>query len=248
MSRLRVCSWACVAGLLLLLPSAAVAYRPFVSTDAAVADVDAMEVELGAFTIEHAAEGNTFIVPQLVLNYGFIEGWELVGELAAERSPDDHVDLVDPSLSVKHVLKEGVLQGDSGVSIAVELEALLPGPLSGEGRLGFEGAGILSGRMAPLMYHLNLGGGITRQTDGFGLWGLILEFPVHARLRLVGEINGEGIENESPDSSGLLGCIWQVPESDVFVDAAVRRGISSDAPDWTFTTGVTFSFGLHCDH
>ena len=38
--------------LLLLFPARAFAYRPFVSTDAAVADVHEVEIELGYFNLE----------------------------------------------------------------------------------------------------------------------------------------------------------------------------------------------------
>ncbi len=44
-------------------------YRPFVSTDAAVVDPREVEVELGYFNLERADEENTFITPQVVLNW-----------------------------------------------------------------------------------------------------------------------------------------------------------------------------------
>src|SRR5215831_21210576 len=72
---------------LVLLPASAWAYRPFVSTDAAVADPHEVEIELGYFTLEHDTGENTFIIPSLVLNYGLRRDLEVVGEFRRERAP-----------------------------------------------------------------------------------------------------------------------------------------------------------------
>src|SRR5262245_29347839 len=54
---------------ILLLPSATWAYRPFVSTDAAVADAKEVEIELGYFNLEHTGQQNRITIPSVVLNY-----------------------------------------------------------------------------------------------------------------------------------------------------------------------------------
>ena len=54
----------------------------------------------------------------MVLNYGFAKRLELVGEFRLEVSPE--VEITEPGLSLKGVLKEGVLQEKPGLSIAVE--------------------------------------------------------------------------------------------------------------------------------
>jgi hypothetical protein len=133
--------------LLLLSQTVAWGYRPFVSTDAAVADVKEMEIEIGYFNLERERGKNTFIVPKAVLNYGVIRNLELVGEFAVEEPPHGPVRLADPALSLKAVLKEGVLQEKSGVSFAVEAGPLLPSTSREENRFGFEASGILSGRL-----------------------------------------------------------------------------------------------------
>jgi hypothetical protein len=56
---------------------------------------------------------------------------------------------------------------------------------------------------------------------------------------LVGEINGESVRRNKPDNSALLGFIWEAPWHNSFVDAGIRRGLSSAAMDWAFTTGLT---------
>ncbi len=231
--------------LLLLSQSVAWGYRPFVSTDAAVADVKEMEIELGYFNLERERGKNTFIVPKAVLNYGLVRNLELVGEFAVEEPPHGPVRLADPALSLKAVLKEGVLQEKSGVSFAVEAGLLLPSTNREENRFGFEVSGILSGKLDGLTYHVNFGGGVDRaQTNPFLVWGVIAELPITPKLRLVGEINGESVRGNPPDNSALIGFIWKSPLSNLSIDAGIRRGISSAAADWMFTTGLTFSFSL----
>ncbi len=231
--------------LLLFSPAVAWGYRPFVSTDAAVADLKEMEIELGYFNLQREKGRNTFIVPKAVLNYGLVRNLELVGEFAVEEPPHGPVRLADPALSLKAVLKEGVLQEKSGVSFAVEAGPLLPSTNREENRFGFEASGILSGKLDALTYHVNFGGGVDRaKTNPFLVWGVIAELPITPKLRLVGEINGETVKRNIPDNSALVGFIWEAPWQKVFIDAGVRRGISRAAPDWMFTTGLTFSFSL----
>ena len=231
--------------LLFLTPASAWAYRPFVSTDAAVADFKHMEIELGYFNWARDRGKNTFIVPKVVLNYGLVQNLELVGEFGVEGPPRGSVQLADPALSLKAVLKEGVLQEKSGVSFAVEAGPLLPSTNKEENRFGFEGIGILSGKLGPFTYHVNFGGGVDRaRNNPFVIWGVIAELPLAPRLRLVGEVNGESVRRHTADNSALLGFIWEAPWQNVAVDAGIRRGISRAAADWMFTTGLTFSFSL----
>jgi hypothetical protein len=91
---------------LLLLPWDVRGYRPFVSTDAAVAEPQQAEIELGHVTRERAQAAHTFIVPRLVLNYGLVSNLELVGEFQLEWSPESEIAFVDPALSLKVVLRE----------------------------------------------------------------------------------------------------------------------------------------------
>jgi hypothetical protein len=63
---------------LLLLPQAASAYRPFDSTDPAVAEPGMFEIEAGPLSYRHDEAGRTWIAPELRLNYGFAQDWEIV--------------------------------------------------------------------------------------------------------------------------------------------------------------------------
>lgn len=229
--------------LLLLLPaSRAWGYRPFVSTDAAVAEPQEMEVELGYFNLERTNRENTFIVPKIILNYGLVKNLEIVGEFEVAKPPEGKLQLVDPGLFLKAVLKEGVLQEKEGIGFAFEAGPLLPSTAQGARRVGFEGIGIVSGRFVPFTYHVNLGGGVDRaKGNPFAIWGVIVELLVLQNFRVVGEVNGESVKGEPANNSGLFGFIWRPPSSTVLIDAAIRRGISSGAPDWLFTMGLTFS-------
>src|SRR2546425_1009441 len=242
----RLRSLALVAPLLwLLIPSTARAYRPFVSTDAAVADPKEFEVELGYFTLEQTKGENTFRVPSVVLNYGVWRNAEVVGEFRIEKGPSDRVDVADPGLFLKAVLKEGILQEKQGISLAVEAGPLLPSTVRGERDFGFEAIGIASGRLAPFTLHVNGGGGIDRaNAEPFGVWGIICELPVRPSFRLVSEVAGESVKGQAPNNSGLVGFICEPAPPNLFFDAAVRRGLTRGAPDWLFTVGVTFGFAL----
>lgn len=230
--------WTCA---LLLFAPPAWAYRPFVSTDAAVVEPKELEVELGYFNLERENRENTFIVPKVILNYGLIRNLEIVGEFEVAKPPQEDLQLIDPALFLKAILKEGFLQEKEGIGVAVEAGPLLPSTVHGNRRVGFEGIGIVSGRLAPLTYHVNLGGGVDRtQSNPFAIWGVIVELPIFQNFRVVGEINGESVKGEPANHSGLLGFIWRPPSSKVLIDAGIRRGISSGAPDWLFTMGLTF--------
>jgi hypothetical protein len=219
-----------------------VAYRPFVSTDAAVSDPREVEIELGYFTLERKGRDNTITTPSVVLNYGVVKNWEAVGEFRLQASPE--LEITDPGLSLKGVLKEGVLQEKEGVSIAIEAGLLLPSTLPHEHGVGVQAVGIVSGKLAPVTLHVNGGGGLDRDNRGFAIWGVIGELPVHPKLRLVAEVNGEGTQGRRSDTSGLVGVLWQPTSKQLVFDAGVRRGFGGAAPDWQFTLGLTFGFSL----
>jgi len=231
----------------LLLPASAWAYRPFVSTDAAVADPREVEIEAGYFTLEQSGHDHRIATPHLVVNYGFLKDWEAVAEFSVQTSPD--AEIVDPGLFLKAVLRQGVLQEKPGPSVAIELGPLLPSTVAGEHGVGFEGIGIVSARLSPFVFHVNGGGGIDRSdARPFGVWGVIGELAVHPKLRVVAEVNGQSTKDEPPNDSALLGIIWQPTSSNVYLDAALRRGLTRGAPDWQATLGVTFGFSLPPSH
>src|SRR5258708_30732097 len=102
----------------------AFAYRPFDSTDAAVADVNELEIELGPAGLRRSHDERTLIAPAYVINYGYAKNWELVlegrGEHPQPPAEDTRGRLVGNALFLKGVLREGALQDKSGPSIATE--------------------------------------------------------------------------------------------------------------------------------
>src|SRR6266403_2121172 len=56
------------------------AYRPFDGTDAAVAELDNIEIELGPAEYVRQGDERMLIAPNVRVNYGFAKGWEAVLE------------------------------------------------------------------------------------------------------------------------------------------------------------------------
>src|SRR5690348_9730960 len=65
----------------------AAAYRPFDGTDAAVADLGEMEIELQPLGAAHAG-GVTRGLSDTIINYGFADRWELVLQTTPQVPPE----------------------------------------------------------------------------------------------------------------------------------------------------------------
>ena len=108
----------------------AVALRPFVSTDADVAEPGELEVELGYLGFRRRTGATAVVTPALRLNLGIVRDLEVVAEFEAAHvlSPRMHPrsEVRNAALSLKGVAREGTLQQGSGPSLAVEASLLLP--------------------------------------------------------------------------------------------------------------------------
>src|SRR5689334_7151852 len=131
----RSATWLGPARRALLLCAALVAhspgafgYRPFDSTDAAVAPPGEFELELGPAGLLLQGAERTLIAPAYVLNLGLAEGWELVlqgrGQEALS-SAAHRASFAGNGLFLKGVLRDGVLQETTGPSVATEFGLLL---------------------------------------------------------------------------------------------------------------------------
>jgi hypothetical protein len=253
MSGIRSTITTLATALLIAIGSPAYAYRPFISTDAAVADPHQVEIEMGvlnwaqngnpsAGSNTNAGARNFFTVPQTVLNYGVVDRVELVGQFNVDEI-GGNTQFADPALNVKVVAKEGFLQNKPGDSFAFETSLLIPSPLTGEERFGFQETGIWSHPIGGFIFHVNVGPGIAQDsTEGFLFLGTIAEHPITKTLRAVGEISVQDTVSETPDNSGLVGLIWDTPKPDLALDVGLRRGLSSDAPDWLVSMGFSYGF------
>src|SRR4051794_27340493 len=103
-------------------PNAVLAYRPFDGTDAAVAEPQKVEIELQPVGRLREGSDKSLIAPATVVNIGFADRWEAVfeGKGLVPLSPSGPMEVTDAGAFLKHVLRPGSLQDQSGVSIATE--------------------------------------------------------------------------------------------------------------------------------
>jgi hypothetical protein len=227
------------------------AYRPFVSTDATVAEPGQLELELGYAGFRRSGDRTDLIAPGIVANIGLVKDLELVGEVKgihrlSGTSRGKQFDVEDSAVSLKWVAHEGALQ-ESGrrPSVAIEASLLLP-TAGGQHEPGAQLVGIASGAAGPWRWHINGGGLVkTARSEPGAIWGVIGERYVFGALRAVAEVNGESVRGYRPDTSALVGIIWDLkppaPLRELSFDVGLRHGVSRAADDWGATAGLTFA-------
>jgi hypothetical protein len=228
-------------------PSAANAYRPFNSTDAAVAARGEMEIELGPLGFVKKGPARSLVAPSVIFNWGMADRWELVLEgrhfaQLGSKIEGARFRVEDSGLSLKGVLREGSLQEKAGVSIASESGALLPG-INGESGMGVQETIIVSQRWPDLTVHLNGAVAWTR-AHRLGLFGGAI-FEVHDAwaIRPVAEIFVEGERDEPTEVSGLVGAIWRVRDG-LSLDAGLRRSRADGVDTNEIRAGLTWAFSM----
>lgn len=234
-----------LAVLALAFPVVSWAYRPFEGTDADVAGLHEFEIEAGP--IGYLEEGNQRYLtdPLLVLNYGVVRDTELVaqGEVLhtlPSDAPGPSVRFVNSELSVKHVLRDGILQGGTGPSVATEV-GVLPNEIHGDNGFGTTLAGIVSYRWDVATVHFNTAIG-TNRTHHFDLFdGVILEGPARWTVRPVTEWYFDRTAPALHTFSRLIGAIWQRSEQLAF-DVALRSAVAGPQPEHEIIAGFTWSF------
>jgi hypothetical protein len=233
--------WA-IATALCLHAQPAAAYRPFDGTDAAVADLHEVEVELEPVGRLQTGSQSSLIAPGVVYNYGFAERWEVVvqSQMMTPVTPSGEASIAANGVFLKHVILPGVLQGQSGVSIATEFGPLLPGVNADHG-FGFSWAGIASQRWDWGTAHFNVEANLTRDQHGEAFAGVILEGPSNWKVRPVFETFYDKVWTETESRSVLVGAIWQV-DHDLALDAAFRYATVNGRPVNEIRAGLTFAF------
>lgn len=226
------------------MPCAVRAYRPFDSTDAAVASKSDVEVELGP--VGYLAQGGDrwVVVPDLVLNWGFAAGWELVlqGRGLLRVAGDVQLPrlLVDETgVFLKTVLREGSLQGKAGPSFATEVGPLLP-VVHGPTGVGAWWGLIASQRWRYVTVHVNPAFVWTPAHEAGFFGGVIVEGSDSWAVRPVTELVVETGARAPTMVSGLAGAIWRVAD-DLSLDAGVRLG-RADALELEIRAGLTWAF------
>jgi len=233
--------WLCAAA----WPDAALAYRPFDGTDAAVADAGELEIEMQPAGLRRDNVQRTLVAPATVLNFGLKDQWELVleGQLETPLSPSGPSTLTASGAFLKHVLREGALQDKSGPSIATEFGLLLP-DTDGSNRLGASLAGIVSQRFDWGTVHLNGAAALSRDRNADFFVGAIVEGPAKWKVRPVAEIFYEDEVGAARTISGLIGAIWQVDDKLSF-DIGFREALTGGHPVSEIRAGFTVGFPLN---
>src|SRR6476619_3909436 len=223
---------------------AALAYRPFDGTDAAVADPGEMEVELQPAGGKSSGGQKTLIAPDTVLNFGIAKDWEAVfeGRLETPLPASGPTAFTDGGAFLKHVLRPGVLQDQTGPSIATEFGVLLPESM-GDTRFGASIATIISQRWDWGTAHLNIAGALTRDQHADIFTGLIVEGPYKWTVRPVAEFFYEEEFGKAHTVSALVGAIWQVKDNLSF-DVGFRHAITNGVNINEVRAGLTYGFPL----
>jgi hypothetical protein len=225
--------------------TAAFAYRPFVGTDAAVADVNETEIELQPYGTLRQDQQTSLVAPDVVYNYGFAKDWEFVFE-ATRQAPlgttDESASIVGAGAFLKYVAREGVLQDKPGPSIAFEFGPLLPGLHADQG-FGASLDTILSQRWDWGTIHANFATTLTRDQHADIFLGAILEGPIQWKVRPVAEFFYESEVHQMTTRSALVGAIWQVDDKLSF-DVGFRHASVNSKPVNEFRAGLTFGFTL----
>jgi hypothetical protein len=236
-------SWLlCAAAILASSP--ALAYRPFDSTDPAVAEPGEVEIELSPVSFRRDHDGDTWIAPQIRFNYGFAPNWELVIEGQGEHPKFESAPsvMVDNGAFIKHMVREGTLQEKTGPSIAIEFGALLPG-INTQPGFGAEVAGIIGNKFSWGAMHFTAAMSLNHEDRGEMFLGWIIEGPSDWAIRPVAELVYENEFGQSEVFAALAGVIWEAREGLAF-DLAVRRASVEGNGETEVRAGLTFAFSL----
>ena len=229
---------ASLMGLALLWPGEVLAYRPFDSTDAAVADKNAWEIELEPLGWRHNDDGTQWVAPAVILNYGFADDWEAVLEGRENILERGGSKFSDAAASLKTVLREGSLQDKEGVSLGSEFSVLLPGIHTEDGA-GLEWTLLAGDRHEDFAWHFNLGPMLSRDGKGGLVMGGILEGPKDWPARPVAELRYEKAFGGEELFAQLIGLIFPIHEG-LALDLAYRHAREGGRPDEQIRAGVTF--------
>ncbi len=225
----------------------ATAYRPFDGTDADVAKVGEFELELGPSHFYTQGGRQYLLAPAAVLNLGFARNLELVSDfkdfVGLNPGPrESTVRVLDTDVLLKWVLRRGRLQGESGLSLALEVGPWLP-ELGGDDRVGAQANFICSYRFGSGTLHFNEQAALTRahQFDAFS--SVILEGPPELVVRPVAEVFVEHSFGDGSEYSALVGAIWSVQEA-LSLDVGVRAARVGRESAGEVRLGFTWAVGV----
>jgi hypothetical protein len=229
------------------------AYRPFDGTDADVAPLGEFELELGPAHY-YATERTSYVIaPATVLNLGILPRVELVVDfknfVAIHPIPEEErVRLLDTDVFLKWNYREGILQGKTGLSMAVEAGPLTPN-IHGEDGFGASALFIESYRWPATTIHVNSQVQYTREHDIDLFQSVIVEGPSESPVRPVAEVFVERTFDRAGSTaySGLVGAIWEARDGLAF-DVAIREAYENDMRATEVRLGFTWAIELWGGH
>ncbi|HTV17644.1 MAG TPA: hypothetical protein VMG12_03210 [Polyangiaceae bacterium] len=179
-----------------------------------------------------------------VLNVGIVPRMELVLDLVPVYPESGQpTSVTDTDFFAKFLLREGVLQGEAGPSIALEAGPLLP-EVRGERGFGASANLIVSERWGGLTLHLDNEAELSRRELNLGwMTSLIGEVDLHAEVRPVVEIAWEtDVRSGSDVYSALAGLIWEASDG---LDLDVAGRIASDDGERAFEARFGLTWAVH---
>jgi hypothetical protein len=237
---------------LLLGARAARATRPYDGNRADVAQPGELKLQLGA-SIDHTeAKGNYWNSPALSLNFGVVPRLEVqlhttFNDLFGLQSTPDEQErrIIDNSLVVKWLYREGALQKQSGLSLAAQAGVLAPNAGDGSG-WGAETELMESCRWPALDLHFTTQLEYTRSHELSLFQSAIVEGPSAWPVRPAGEVFAEHVfpldsgKSASTTYSLLVGVIWK-PAKELALDAAFRIAHEDGGLTYEIRAGFTWS-------
>lgn len=236
----------------------ALALRPFVTTDADVAEPMGIELESGVagFTLRKnpGPDDARIQSPAIRFNLGFPWDWEIVLESVHEwidkRATGGFDADTDQWFATGAFIKKVWYRGHGWIpNFGTETGALIPTERGAE-RLrdvDFSGIALFSWFLKPVIWHITLGGetrhsGKTEPPDTRKrfVFGTIVDVPVPGmeKLHLVAEYSGNKAEKEPLKHQLLGGVVFETPWH-MDLDAAGFGGLSAESTDWGMTAGFT---------
>ena len=202
-----------------------------------------LEIEAGPVGFIDAG-GSVQYAPRLVANYGLAGATEVVLEgvqhVALGRAAGPRFSVSGLQVSLKRVLRAGILQENAGPSFAAECGALLPGVHDEEG-FGVVCGAIVSLRSGPLLMHANASIALERTGKLAVEPAVIVEGPTPGPVRPVAEALFSREWGAGNTATLLAGLIWRVRE-ELTIDGAVRGGRSEGTTLLEMRAGFTWAF------
>ncbi len=240
-------------------PHPAEALRPFRrASDAGVVDPGTVEIEIG-IDMSRNTRGNSdetsYAVPSAVFNIGIVDRFEIDIVTGFNLVENDQTDTTlgsaaDTQIVFKTLWREGE-EGSPTPALATEFSLNLPTARDeiqpdGRHRVGGTGQVDLSGETGPLLYILNLGGGVEPSPKdgdyvGVFIWAVAGELTVADRVAVVSEFQGKTIPGADNETTALLGLIYTTLGGVKF-DFAGFAGLTDGSDNWGITFGLSFDF------